>query len=62
MSNPGFISTDKPEQALAVIKGFGYEAKVVGQLQEAVDGKTGVQLKGIKTKELEDVYFPGKAA
>ncbi|MFC1801609.1 hypothetical protein ACFLZB_04040 [Nanoarchaeota archaeon] len=62
MNNPGFISTSRPDVAIKIIEGFGYQARKVGQLLEAVDGETGVRLKGILDSKGKEVYFSGKEA
>lgn len=57
MGNDGFITTDNPDKAIRLIKKQGFDARVVGQLENSVNGKTGVELNAYNG---EKVYFSGK--
>lgn len=57
MGNDGFITTNDPERAMAEIRNYGLEAKVVGKIRSAKDGKTGVELTAYNG---EKVYFSGR--
>ncbi|HLD43382.1 MAG TPA: hypothetical protein VJB08_05360 [Candidatus Nanoarchaeia archaeon] len=57
MGNDGFISTADSDAAIRAIKKYGLEARAVGHLQPAQDGKTGVELIGFHKKH---VYFSGR--
>ena len=56
MGNEGFITTTKPIQTMDIIKEkYGLECRVVGSVEKAVEGKTGVEIK-INGKT---IYFSG---
>src|SRR3989344_2741806 len=57
MGNEGFVSTQNPREAIRLIEDMDLQARVVGILQEAVDGKTGVEL---EPRPRKVVYFSGK--
>ena len=59
MGNDGFISTKNPDAAIKLLEERGYQARKVGVLEKASDGKTGVELTACNR---EKVYFSGKAA
>ncbi len=60
MGNEGFITTGKPDQAVEMIHARGLEARDVGMVEKAENGRTGVELAGIKGSNGEDVYFSGR--
>ena len=62
MGNEAFMTTDKPDGAILTFAEYDLEAKVVGRLEYATGGRTGVELAGIKASNGSDVYFSGKAA
>ena len=55
----GFVATPDPGRAVHRINEYGLDAKVVGQLESARDGRTGVELAGIRASTGGNVYFPG---
>jgi len=57
MGNDGFITTKDPDAAIKWIKECGLKAKVVGKLEKAVDGKTGVELTAFNG---QTIYYSGK--
>ncbi|MFH1325312.1 MAG: hypothetical protein ABIH49_00895 [archaeon] len=59
MGNEGFVTTQFPERTLDYIKNYGLEGRIVGQLEIAKDGRTGVELVGIKSSDGTDIYYPG---
>lgn len=60
MGNEGFVSTSQPHEVVIALHEFGLEGRVVGQIEEARNGKTGVELTGIKASNGENVYYSGK--
>ena len=62
MGTDGFITVraDDRDEALATIRQHGLEGRVVGPLENATEGRTGVELVGIKASNGENVYFSGK--
>ncbi len=60
MGNEGFVTAPAPEKAIYFIRESGLECKIVGQLEQAKDGRTGVELAGIKSSNGGNVYYPGK--
>ncbi|MBI4170740.1 MAG: hypothetical protein HY514_03530 [Candidatus Aenigmarchaeota archaeon] len=60
MGNEGYITTKKPDEAIAIIEKYKLYAKTVGQLEKAKNGRTGVELIGIKGSKGENVYFSGR--
>ena len=64
MGNDGFVTTSNPNQTLEEIQNYNLrdndlnqlEARVVGQLERRVDGKTGIQFKAYSG---EQIYFSG---
>ncbi len=60
MGNEGFVSTSRPQTVVATLHDLGLEGVVAGQLEEARNGKTGVELMGIKASNGENVYYSGK--
>ncbi|MDP2926162.1 MAG: hypothetical protein Q8N99_07330 [Nanoarchaeota archaeon] len=57
MGNEAFVTCEDPERAKAVLTGRRYESRVVGRLEEAAQGKTGVRFRAFNG---EEVYFSGK--
>jgi phosphoribosylaminoimidazole (AIR) synthetase len=57
MGNDGFITTKEPKEAIKVIREWGVKAREVGILENAADGRAGVELKACNG---ENVYFSGK--
>jgi phosphoribosylaminoimidazole (AIR) synthetase len=57
MGNDGFIATNNQKEALRIIASYGLAGNVVGRIEIAKDGKTGVELKAFNG---ETVYFSGK--
>jgi len=57
MGNDGFVTTQNSRAVIEQIETMGLQARVVGQLQQAVDGKTGVEL---EPRPRKVVYFSGK--
>ena len=57
MGTDGFVSTFAPQTAKETIRERGLEAEVVGRLEKAVEGRTGVQLKAFNG---EEIYFSGR--
>ncbi len=60
MGNDGYITTRKPGEAIDLIRNYELEAKIVGQVEKAKEGRTGVELLGIKGSDGKDVYFSGQ--
>ena len=62
MGTEGFVTTSKPDDTLRHIRNYGYhlEGRVVGKLQKAENGRTGVELAGIKSSDGNNVYYSGK--
>ncbi len=62
MGNDGFVTTKYPDKALAKIAsvGYGVEARVVGLVGKPADGRTGIELVGIKASDGKNVYFSGR--
>lgn len=60
MGNEAFVTTKNPEHAIIIFKEYGLDAKIVGQLESARDGRTGVELAGIRASTGGNVYFPGR--
>lgn len=60
MGNDGFITTTNPDEAIKTIQKHGLEARAVGRVETAVDGKTGVELAGIDASNGQNVYFSGR--
>ncbi len=60
MGNEGFITTRNPAEAIEVIKKYGLEAKQVGIVEKAKDGRTGIELVGIRGSDGNNVYFSGQ--
>lgn len=60
MGNEGFITTGDPEKAMHIISRYGLEARQVGHVEKAANGKTGVELAGIKGSSGKNVYFSGQ--
>lgn len=59
MGNEGFLTTGDPEKAMHIIAAYGLEARYVGHVEKAADGRTGVELVGIKDSGGKNVYFRG---
>ena len=57
MGNDGFFTTRSSVLALETVKECGLEGRVVGQLEIAKDGKTGVEITTFNGKK---VYFSGR--
>ena len=55
--NDGFVTTAQPKAAIAKIEAMCLQGRIVGQVQQAVDGKTGVE---IEPRPRKVVYFSGK--
>src|SRR3989344_767475 len=55
MGNEGFVTTSTPKEAINCINLFGLEGRTVGYLESARDGRTGVELEGIKSSNGENV-------
>lgn len=60
MGNEGAVTTFSPEQTLDFIRYYGLECRIVGQLETAKNGRTGVELAGIKSSYGRNVYYSGK--
>lgn len=60
MGNEGFITTSDPEKAMRIIATYGLEARQVGSVEKTADGKTGIELVGIKGSGGKNVYFSGQ--
>lgn len=61
MGNEGFVTTDDPTTVLSLLRDcYAYEGRVVGVVERAKNGRTGVVLKGIKGSNGKDVYFSGR--
>ena len=60
MGNEGFVTTSTPKEAINCINPFGLEGRTVGYLEFARDGRTGVELEGIKSSNGENVYYSGR--
>lgn len=58
MGNDGFVTAQDPERAHNVIKNFGLQSRTVGQLQEASNGKTGVEF--MPHIGVDPVHYSGK--
>ena len=57
MGNDGFVTIRGDEKALDIIGSHGLEGRRVGRLEQASDGRTGVELVAWNN---EKVYFSGK--
>ncbi len=57
MGNDGFVTTARPLETMEKITRSGLQASLVGQLEQAVNGKTGVELEARPGKI---VYFSGR--
>ncbi len=60
MGNDGFVTTSNPDEAVKTIMKHGLEACVVGRVESAVNGRTGVELVGINASNGGNVYFSGR--
>lgn len=60
MGNEGFVTTRYAESTLKVIREHDLEGRVVGRLEEAKNGRTGVELVGIEDSKGNNVYYSGK--
>lgn len=68
MGTEGFITTARPEEAIVAIQSYrsiyfgvrDLEARTVGQLELSKDGRTGVELSGVKSSNGENVYYSGR--
>lgn len=60
MGNEGFVTTQNPEEAIKVTESYGLQAKVVGQVEKAKNGRTGIELAGIRGSDCRNVYFSGQ--
>lgn len=60
MGNEGFVTTSMPEKTVNFINNFGLEGKMIGQLESAQNGRTGVELSSIKSSDGTNVYYSGK--
>ena len=60
MGTEGFVTTGSPERAEHIIGECGLESKDVGMVERRADGKTGVELAGIRGSDGRDVYFSGR--
>lgn len=58
--NEGFVSTSNPQEAMRIMKEYGYETRIVGRFEENVEGKTGVTLANIYDSTGSEVYFSGQ--
>lgn len=62
MGNDGYVTTSTPDKVMELLEGYivdSLEGRVVGRVEEAVNGKTGVE---ITTPSGKTVYFSGRAA
>lgn len=62
MGNEGFVTSSNPRRALEIIRSFGLEARVVGQLNVAENGMTGVKFANVKDSTGGNLYYPGREA
>ena len=56
MGNDGFVATSDPDKAKSLIESHGLEARAVGQIEKAVNGRTGVEL---EHHNGQTIYFSG---
>lgn len=62
MGNDGFVTTAEPDEVIGMIRTRGHHARVVSKLEKATDGRTGIELVGVKGSNGQNVYYSGKAA
>ena len=60
MGNEGFVTTSNPGQTMNIINSSNLESRIVGQLETAKCGRTGVELVGIRASNGENVYYSGR--
>jgi len=62
MGNEGFVTTNRPNDTMEVIasRKYGLEARIVGRIETAIDGRTGVELAEVNASNGKPVYFSGK--
>ncbi len=57
LGNDGFITTNNPEEAIALINKHGLEARVVGKIENATPTRQGVRIEAYNGKTL---YYSGR--
>ncbi len=61
MGNDGFVTTSDPDAVIDILKKtYGLNARIVGKVESAVDGRTGVALANVKGSDGKPVYFSGR--
>ncbi|GEM_PF-1378726 len=61
MGNDGFVTTSDPDAVIDILKKtYSLNARIVGKVESAVDGRTGVELANVKGSDGKPVYFSGR--
>jgi len=57
MGNEAFVTTNNPAETIKKLAEMGLDSRLVGELEEAKDERTGVELEAFNG---ETVYFSGR--
>lgn len=60
LNTQGYGTTKNPNRFISIMERHGHRAKVIGRLEKAHNGKTGITFKHIKDSKGEPIYFSGK--